>query len=79
MNSQVYSVNSNTSLINKHGKSGAGNLERIRISTFSGNKTEFQHWKATFTSCVDATAYSAQFKMLTFVKIGGNIVCQTKP
>ena len=54
MNSQVYSVNSNTSLINKHGKSGVGNLERTRIPTFSRNKTEFQHWKATFTSCVDA-------------------------
>ena len=46
-------VNSNTSLFNKHGKSGVGNLERTRIPTLSGNKTEFQHWKATFTSCVD--------------------------
>ena len=39
-------------------------MERIRIPTFSGNKTEFQHWNATFTSCVDASAMSAQFKML---------------
>ena len=46
-------VNSNTSLFNKHGKSGVGNLERTRIPTLSENKTEFQHWKATFTSCVD--------------------------
>ncbi|PFX27500.1 Uncharacterized protein K02A2.6 [Stylophora pistillata] len=59
-----YSSNSNTSLPHRNGDSGLNNLERIRIPTFSGNKTEFQHWNATFTSCVDATAMSAQFKML---------------
>ena len=48
----------------RNGDSGWNNLERIRIPTFSGNKTEFQHWNTTFTSCVDATAMSAQFKML---------------
>ena len=57
-------VNSNTSLSRRNGDSCWNNLERIRIPTFSGNKTEFQHWNATFTSCVDATAMSAQFKML---------------
>ena len=59
-----YSSNSNTSLPHRNGDSGWNNLERIRIPTFSGNKTEFQHWNATFTSCVDASAMSAQFKML---------------
>ena len=59
-----YSSNSNTSLPHRNGDSGWNNLERIRIPTFSGNKTEFQHWNATFTSCVDASAVSAQFKML---------------
>ena len=59
-----YSSNSNTSLTHRNGDSGWNNLERIRIPTFSGSKTEFQHWSATFTSCVDATAMSAQFKML---------------
>lgn len=59
-----YSSNSNTSLPQRKVDSGVNNLERIRIPTFSGNKTEFQHWNATFTSCVDATAMSAQFKML---------------
>ena len=59
-----YSSNSTTSLPPRNGDSGWNNLERIRIPTFSGNKTEFQHWNATFTSCVDASAMSAQFKML---------------
>ena len=59
-----YSSNSNTSLPHRNGDSGLNNLERIRIPTFGGNKTDFQHWNATFTSCVDATAMSAQFKML---------------
>ena len=57
-----YSSNSNTSLPHRNGDSGWNNLERIRIPTFSGNKTEFQHWNATFTSCVDASVMSAQFK-----------------
>lgn len=55
----LYSSNSNTSLPHRNDDSGLNNLERIRIPTFSGNKTEFQHWNATFTSCVDATAMSA--------------------
>ena len=63
-----YSSNSNTSLPPRNGDSGWNNLERIRIPTFSGNKTEFldsgAHWNATFTSCVDASAMSSQFKML---------------
>ena len=59
-----YSSNSNTSLPHRNGDSGWNNQERIRIPTFSRNKTEFQHWNATFTSCVDAPAMSAQFKML---------------
>ena len=59
-----YSSNSNTSLPHRNGDSGLNNLERVRIPTFGGNKTDFQHWNATFTSCVDATAMSAQFKML---------------
>ena len=41
-----------------------GNGDNGCISTFSGNKTEFQHWNATFTSCVNASAMSDQFKML---------------
>lgn len=39
-------------------------LERIRIPVFSGNKMEFQKWHAAFTSCVDLTSLSPQFKML---------------
>ena len=50
-----YSSNSNTSLLHRNGHSGVNNLERIRIPKFNGSKTEFQHWNATFTSCVDAT------------------------
>ena len=41
-----------------------GQLERIRIPIFSGNKMDFQKWNAAFTSCVDETSLSPQFKML---------------
>ena len=41
-----------------------GQLERIRIPIFSGNKMDFQRWNAAFTSCVDMTSLSPQFKML---------------
>ena len=41
-----------------------GQLERIRIPIFSGNKVDFQCWKAAFTSYVDITSLSLQFKML---------------
>ena len=41
-----------------------GQLERIRILIFSGNKMDFQRWNAAFTSCVDMTSLSPQFKML---------------
>ena len=39
-------------------------LERIRIPIFSGNKMDFQRWNTAFTSCVDMTSLSPQFKML---------------
>ena len=41
-----------------------GQLERIRIPFFSGNKMDFQRLNAAFTSCVDMTSLSPQFKML---------------
>ena len=41
-----------------------GQLERIRIPIFSGNKMDFQRWNAAFTSCVDMSSLSPQFKML---------------
>ena len=66
----------NTSLPYRNDDSGWNNLERIRIPTFSGNKTEFQKWNATFTSCVDASAMSAQFKMLRWETIKGLGTCK---
>ena len=39
-------------------------LERIRIPKFSGDKKGYQSYWAAFTSCVDETSLSAQFKML---------------
>ena len=52
-----------------HGKNGHvvdanKQLKRIRISKFSGDKKEYQLWWAAFSSCVDETNLSAQFKML---------------
>ena len=41
-----------------------GQLERIKIPVFGGNKIEFPRWHAAFSSCVDASSLSAQFKML---------------
>ena len=39
-------------------------LERIRIPIFLGKKMDFQRWNAAFTSYVDMTSLSPQFKML---------------
>ena len=39
-------------------------LERIRIPVFSRNNMDYQKWYAAFTSCVDLTSLSPQFKML---------------
>jgi hypothetical protein len=39
-----------------------GHLEPIPI--FAGDKMKFQQWNAAFTSCVDKTSLSPQFKML---------------
>ena len=52
-----------------HGKNGHvvdtnKQLKRIRIPKFSGDKKEYQLWWAAFSSCVDETNLSAQFKML---------------
>lgn len=41
-----------------------GQLERIKIPVFGGNKLEFPRWHAAFSSCVDSSSLSAQFKML---------------
>ena len=41
-----------------------GRLERIKIPLFSGNKLEFPRWHAAFSSSVDSSSLSAQFKML---------------
>ena len=41
-----------------------GQLERIEIPVFGGNKLEFPRWQAAFSSCVDSSSLSAQFKML---------------
>ena len=39
-------------------------LERIRIPKFSGDKMKYSTWWAAFSSCVDETSLSPQFKML---------------
>lgn len=41
-----------------------GQLERIKIPIFGGNKLEFSRWHGAFSSCVDSFSLSAQFKML---------------
>ena len=38
-------------------------LKQIRIPKFLGDKKEYQLWWAAFSSCVDETNLSAQFKM----------------
>ena len=39
-------------------------LERIRIPKFSGDKMKYSSWWPAFSSCVDETSLSPQFKML---------------
>jgi len=48
----------------KNSSNGFTNLERIKLPTFNGNKSQFPQWNATFTSCVDETSMTAQYKML---------------
>ena len=60
---------SNQSELNTTSQSGSarkvdGHLQRIRIPIFAGDKMKFQQWNAAFTSCVDKTSMSPQFKML---------------
>ena len=43
-----------------------GQLERIKIPVFGGNKFEFPRWHAAFSSCVDSSSLSSRFKMLRF-------------
>ena len=38
-----------------------GQLERIKIPVFGGNKLEFPRWHAAFSSCVDSSSLSSQF------------------
>ena len=52
-----------------HGKNGHmvdanKQLKRIQIPKFLGDKKEYQSWWAAFSSCVDETNLSAQFKMM---------------
>jgi hypothetical protein len=49
---------------NRAATTSQAQLERIRIPVFSGNKMDFQKWHAAFTSCVDLTSLTPQFKML---------------
>ena len=58
------SENNNTSTRDRVATTSQAQLERIRIPVFSGNKMDFQKWHAAFTSCVDLTSLSPQFKML---------------
>ncbi len=58
------SENNNTSARDIVATTSQAQLERIRIPVFSGNKMDFQKWHAAFTSCVDLTSLSPQFKML---------------
>ena len=53
-------------ITNSHANGGDSmkQLERIKIPEFGGNKMDFQRWYAAFTSCVDLTSLSSQFKML---------------
>ena len=58
-----------TTFESAHGKNGHmvdanKQPKRIRIPKFSGDKKEYQSWWAAFSSCVDETNLSAQFKML---------------
>ena len=57
-------ANSNTLTRNAMATTSQAQLERIRIPVFSGNKMDFQKWNAAFTSCVDVTSLSPQFKTL---------------
>ena len=54
----------NTSAKESHVADPNKQLERIRIPKFSGDKMKYSSWWAAFSSCVDETSLSPQFKML---------------
>ena len=53
-NESPHGVNNDS---NKH-------LEMIKIPIFHGNKLEFQQWFVAFSTCVDKSSLSPQYKML---------------
>ena len=39
-------------------------LKRVQIPTFSGNKKNYQNWKAAFLSCIDSAPATPEYKLL---------------
>ena len=39
-------------------------LKRVQIPTFSGNKKNYQNWKAAFLSCIDSALATPEYKLL---------------
>ena len=39
-------------------------LKRVQIPTFSGNKKNYQNWKAAFLSCIDSAPATPGYKLL---------------
>ena len=63
-NAQSKGGKDNTSAKDSHVADPNKQLERIRIPKFSGDKMKYSSWWAAFSSCVDETSLSPQFKML---------------
>ncbi len=39
-------------------------LKRVSIPVFSGDKRDYENWKATFTACIDQAPASPEYKLL---------------
>ena len=39
-------------------------LKRVQIPTFSGNKRNYQSWKAAFLACIDSAPATGEYKLL---------------
>ena len=55
-------------------------LKRVQIPTFSGDKQNYQSWKAAFLACIDSAPATSEYKLLQLRQYlsGGGSKCDRK-
>ena len=44
-------------------------LKRVQIPVFSGDKGQYQSWKAAFLACIDSAPATGEYKLCSFASI----------